>query len=160
MAQNIINSFKEYLLKAKLPWMSDNNNPVNVKLFSYHLSQYTPSVYAEIVLILNSKFINEFKKIDQLSIIDRKIDIWFEPELYNLRLNQKYFSGPFTFCILQYELSSSTISEIDSNFTGLDDAKVIILKCVDPVFYQMTLDQKIASFGKVSASEVVKKIGH
>lgn len=157
MSDNIINSFENYYLKADLSWFGEKN-PVNVKMFTYHLSQYTPSVYAEIILIINSKFINEFKKIDILPIKERKINVWFEPELYNLRLKKKYFSGPFSFCVLQYELSSTTISEMDSNFTGLDDAKIVVLKCIDPVFYQMTLDQKITSFGKVSASEVVKKI--
>src|SRR5690606_22209325 len=119
---------------------------------------YTPSVYAEIILVLDSNKFADFKDIDQLKIQDRLVDVWFEPELYHARLKQKYFPGPFQFVVVQYEFTQSPVGEMDLEYANINDAKAILLRCVDPTYYKMTLDQKMTSYGQTTISSVVKTI--
>lgn len=149
-------AFKPYQLKAKI--VGYKNNPVLVKLYKYTLTQYTPSVYAEICIYINDKDFLDFKEIDKLKIEDRIIEIWFEPELYHERLKQSFNSGPFKYCIIQYDYSNAGVNDMDTNYKGYNPTKIVTLKCVDPVFYRMSLDENIKSFGEVSTSEVVKKL--
>ncbi|HOB26243.1 MAG TPA: hypothetical protein PKG93_03765 [Bacilli bacterium] len=153
---NIVEYFDYFITKANLSWY--NHNPVVVKTFSYHLSQYTPSVYAEILLIINSDYFEDFKNIENFSIKDRIIEVWFENELYSLKHNSKFFSGPFKFCVVNYEVVNFDITEMDIEYSDINSGKLINLKCVDPVFYNMQLSEKFESYGKTSISEIVRKI--
>ena len=156
MSTNAVSTYREFKTKIKLSWMPDKS--YSVKQFTYHLSQYTPSVYAEIILVLDSNKFADFKDIDQLKIQDRLVDVWFEPELYHARLKQKYFPGPFQFVVVQYEFTQSPVGEMDLEYSNINDAKAILLRCVDPTYYKMTLDQKMTSYGQTTISSVVKTI--
>jgi hypothetical protein len=150
-------NFKPYILKAKLSWFS--NNPVLVKVYRYVLTQYTPSVYADIYIVLNENDFNDFKMIDSYRTIDQRlITIWFEPELYCINSNKSYNSGPFTYCVMSYQYSSDYQNETDTIKYNGGKTRLIHLMCVDPVFYRMSLYEKKRSFGKVPASDVVKTI--
>ena len=156
MSSNLLSTFNPFKTYAKLSWYDDN--PVIVKLFSYQLSQYSPSIYAELLIIIDSDNFNDFKNIDSFSIQDRLVDVWFEPELYHPSLNMTFFPGPFQFCVIQYEFTNFPLSDLDLSYSNYNTGKVISLKCIDPIFYQMTLDQKITDFPKSTISDVVKKI--
>lgn len=155
--RNITQYFDYFITRANLSWY--NKNPVVVKSLSYHLSQYTPSVYAEIMIIINDDYFEDFKSIETLPIKDRIIDVWFEDELYNLKYNKKYFSGPFRFCVVNYEvIRNFNVTEMDIEYTDINTGKLILLRCVDPVFYTMQLNEKYESFGKITISEIVRKL--
>lgn len=156
MPTNAVSTYKEFKTKIKLSWMPDK--AYTVKQFSYHLSQYTPSVYAEVILIIDSNKFLDFKDIDQLKIQDRLIDVWFEPELFHARLKQACFPGPFQLVVVNYEFAQSPVSEMDLEYLNINDAKVILLRCVDPTYYKMTLDQKMTSYGETTISSVVRTI--
>jgi len=156
MSSQVLSTYKDFKTKIRFSWMLDKS--YLVKQFTYSLSQYMPSIYAEIVLVLDSNKFLEFKNIDQLKIQDRLIDIWFEPELYNIKLKKKFFSGPFQFVVVQYEFAQCQIADMDLEYENINDTKVILLRCIDPTFYKMTLDQRVTSYGKVNISSVIKKI--
>lgn len=149
-------AFRPYTLKAKISGYK--NNPVLVKAYSYTLTQYTPSVYADICFFINDDDFLDFKDIDKLKIEDRIIEIWFESELYHETLKKSFNSGPFKYCIIKYNYTNGGINDVDTDYKGYKPTKMVTLKCVDPVFYKMSLDENIKSFGKVSSSEVVKKL--
>lgn len=153
---NIVQYFDYFITKANLPWY--NHNPTVVKSFTYHLSQYTPSVYAEILLMINDDYFEDFKNIETLPIKDRIVEVWFEDELYNLKQNKKYFSGPFKFCVVSYEVTKFDVTEMDIKYSDINSGKLVLLKCVDPIFYVMQLDEKYESYGKTTISEIVNKI--
>lgn len=148
--------FRNYTLKAKITGYV--NNPIQVKFYTYTLSQYSPSVYAEIYFYINEEDFLDFKKIDQLKIENRIIELWYEPELYHERLNINYNSGPFKFCIIQYEHTNTAPNIEDTQYRNMDITRLVKLKCIDPVLYKMTLDEKMASFGETSISEIVRTI--
>jgi len=153
---NIVQYFDYFITRARLSWF--NHNPVVVKSFSYNLSQYTPSVYAEILLMINADYFEDFKNIEKLPIKDRIVEVWFEDELYSLKHNNKFFSGPFRFCVINYEVTKFQITEMDIEYSDINSGKLISLKCVDPVFYVMQLDEKYESYGKTTISEIVNKL--
>lgn len=145
-----------FVTRARLSWF--DYNPVLVKSFSYNLAQYTSSVYASIAVLIEDDKVNDFKNIETLSIKDRRIEVWFEDELRSDKFNQKFFSGPFKFCVVNYEIKDSGFSEVDFEYAGFTSGKIILLHCLDPVFYSMTLNEKVRSFGQATASNVVEKI--
>ncbi len=147
--------FKPYEIKATLSWY--NKNPVHVYNFSYSLTQYTPSIYSDVVVIFNNEDFNEFKKIDRLDIADRKIEVIFIPELYSNYTKTKYYPGPYKFVVLQYSVSEEP-NHYRSDFTKYETSKKVILRCVDPVFYNMSLNKKYKSYKNMKASDVVNKI--
>lgn len=150
--------FKNYSIKSKLAWYNNSSKAIPVKFFTYQLTQFTPSVYAEITIIIPSEKAIEFKNIENLAIKDRKIEVWFEDELYYIPLKKKFFPGPFKFCVTSYNISNINLTHVELNDSNYIDAKMITMQCIDSVFYQMTLDEKFASFGKVTTSDVVKKL--
>lgn len=148
--------FNYFITKANLSWY--NSNPTVVKSFSYHLSQYTPSVYAEVTLVVNEDYFEDFKNIERLPIRDRIVEVWFEDELYSLKHSEKFFSGPFKFCVVNYEVTNFGVTELDIEYSDINSGKLVVLKCVDPVFYAMQLDEKHESYSSTTISEVVSKI--
>lgn len=150
-------NFKEYNLKCKLNWYDNNNKSLPVKLFTYQLTQYTPSVYAEISVMIPHDKLNDFKTIENLEIKNRKVEVWFEEELYHNVLNKNFFPGPFKFCVVSYDIINLglTQAETEDNYSY---TKIITLKCVDSVFYNMTLNENFASFGKTTISSIVNKL--
>lgn len=153
---NTVEYFDYFITKANLSWYS--HNPTVVKSFSYHLSQYTPSVYAEILLMINEDYFEDFKNIENFPIKDRTVEVWFEDELYSLRHNGKFFSGPFKFCVVNYEVTKFSVTEMDIEYSDINAGKLISLKCVDPIFYTMQLSEKFESYGKTTVSNIVSKI--
>jgi len=150
--------FKDYKIRCKLSWYDNSNKSIPVKLFTYQLTQYTPSVYAEIAIIIQSEKVTDFKVIENLEIKDRKIELWFEDELYYTPLKKSCFPGPFKFCVVSYTMTNINLTHAELNDENYTDAKMIILQCIDSVFYKMTLNEKFASFGKVNTSSVVEKL--
>jgi len=151
--------YSDFEIKGKLSWYESKDSPVYIKQFNYKLTQYAPSVYAEIYLTLSDSEFLEFKQIDSLAIKDRIIEVWFEPELYSTTTKKSYFPGPFKFCVVNYSyVKSDSVTDYELRGFGLDFVKIIKLECIDPIFYQMTLQDKIRSFGKTTVSEVAEKI--
>lgn len=148
--------FRKFELKARLSWYT--KNPVPIKTYTYTLTQYTPSVYATIYLVIPEGNFADFKQIDSLEVKDRIIELWFEPELYSNKVKQSFNSGPFRYCIVQYDYCNFPNDVIDTKLANNESSRYIKLMCVDDVFYKMTLDQKIESFGNVTATDVVKKL--
>ena len=149
-------SVKPYILKGRIKGYA--KNPITIKLYRYILTQYTPSVYAEISFVINESDFLTFKDIDKLAIKQRLIDVWFEPELYDIKANKAYNSGPFTYCILTYKYTEDYPNDMDTRSLNNENTRLIHLMCIDPVFYSMTLKQNIASFGEVPVSSVVEKL--
>lgn len=148
--------FKDYSLYTKLSWYSNEN--INLINFSYTLSQYLPSIYATVEIVLTPKEFLKFKKIDSLEISDRELEVWFLPELKIEYEKKSYFSGPYKLIALTYEINdipkyfkSKSSNEVEIN-------KHIIIHCVDKVFYKMTLFKKYKSYRNMLASDVVSKI--
>ena len=148
--------FKPYTLKAKLSWY--NKNPVNIKIYNYILTQYTPSVFANIYLVVNESDFIDFKQIDLLAIEDRTLEIWFEPELYSNALKKSFNSGPFKYCVIQYTYSNLPPDFVDVSSPKNESARYIKLMCVDRAFYKMTLNQRSSSYGKSTTADVVSNI--
>lgn len=151
-------NFKDYKLKCKLNWYDNDNKALPVKMFTYQLTQYTPSVYAEITIILPSDKLIEFKTIENLDLKNRKVEIWFEEELYYFHINKSFFPGPFKFSVITYSVETLGLTHMEGPTKDLVDAKIIKLKCIDSVFYNMTLNENFASFGKTTISSVVNKL--
>ncbi len=148
--------FKDYSLYTKLSWYT--NEHIQLLNFSYTLSQYLPSIYATIDIVLTPKEFLKFKKIDSLEISDRELEVWFIPELRIDYEKTSYFSGPYKLIALTYE-----INDIAKYFKALSSKEVetnkhITLHCVDKIFYKMTLTKKYKSFKNMLASDVVSKI--
>lgn len=151
--------YSDFEIKGKLSWYESKDSSFYVKQFNYKLTQYAPSVYAEIYFTLPDDEFMEFKQIDSLAIKDRIVEVWFEPELYNAITNKSYFPGPFKFCVVNYSyIKTGAVTDYELRGSDLNFVKIIKLECVDPVFYQMTLQDKIRSFGKTTVSEVTEKI--
>lgn len=152
-----INVFKQYNLSCSLSWYSELITPYR---FEYTLSQYTPSIFATIVITLPNKEFQKFKKIDLLEIVDREVEIEFIPELYRLSNEQTYFPGPYKLIVINYKVIDipNHLQIQPGNNDQMDISKSIILECVDKVFYKMTIDKKYKSYSKNLASDVAKKI--
>lgn len=156
MYVNNTTSWAPYILKCKLDWYTDN--PLTVKVFSYTLTQYTPSVFANIVISIDRQKFKDFMNIESLPIEQRKVEVWFESELYNKMFMQSFFAGPYKFCITDYTFAPSALNEAAVDLKSTNEPMAISLRCVDEVFYKMTLNQKFNSFGECKTSEVVEKI--
>lgn len=158
MSDSSIYNFKHYNLKCKTSWFSNNDGSgIPVKMFSYHLSQYTPSVYAEVILTIDLEKFDDFKTIEQLEIKNRTIEVYFEPELYYPLMKKNYFAGPYKFCVVSYDIQNLKLTNIELN-KKVDSAKIITLKCIDATFYKMTLNENYNSFGKINISDIIKKL--
>jgi hypothetical protein len=150
--------FKDYVIYTNLSWYS-SNTPLKVLNFRYTLSQYTPSIYASIDIILTPNEFFKFKKIDSIEILNRDLEVWFVPELKNDYDKTSYFSGPFKLIVASYK-----IKDIPKYFKGdpiskqVETSKLVTLQCVDKVFYSMTLTKKFRSFRNTLASDVVQSI--
>lgn len=149
-------SFRPYTLKGKISGFV--NNPVLVKTYKYILTQYTPSVYAEMTIIISNNDFESFRNIDKLKIESRIIQVWFESELYNENLKQGYNTGPFKYVIIDYQYENYVPDEVDTGYKAFAPSKLITLKCLDPIFYKMSLNDNIRSFGNATVSAIVNKL--
>jgi len=153
---NKLSTFNDFTIKGKINWI--DKNPIHINKFNYRLSQYAPSIVAAIDFTVSDEQMLEFKKIESLQIKDRIIEVWFEPELYNKELNRNFFPGPYKLCIVNYTYIKAGISDYEIQYENFAPIKLIRLECIDPIFYQMTIQQKFKSFGETSTSNVVNKI--
>ena len=156
MPQNFQSTYANFETKVRFSWYS--KEPFFVKMYSYTLTQYTSSVYAELIVIIDEKKFKEFKNIDKFSIPQRNIQVWFEPELKHKKLNRNFPSGPFNYCVVQYEIMNTPVTEHDLIYSNYNSAKVVRLMCVDLAFYKMTQNDRMESYGKVEISKIINKI--
>ena len=152
-----LNTFKQYEIIGNLSWYEPS---LSIYHFKYTLSQYTPSAYAQILFTIPNKELEKFKKIELLSILDREVKLEFVPELYRLSGNKAYFSGPYKFIVLNYEVLDipKHVQIVPGTDRDVNMGKLIILNCVDKVFYSMTIDKKYKSYRNMLSSDVAKKI--
>jgi hypothetical protein len=159
MGTPAIQRFKKYSIKCKTNWFKqDKGTATPVKIFKYMLSQYTPSIYALVTIIIDSADYNEFLTIENKQIQDRLIEVYFEDELYMLNMKKSYFSGPYKFCVVDYNVQAMPLTQVDAEDKKLTDAKMITMHCIDQIFYKMTLNETFGAYGKILISDVVKKI--
>lgn len=157
MSVTKVSPFRKYELKAKLSWY--NKNPVNVKVYNYTLTQYTPSVYANIYIVINESDFIQFKDIEKFKIEDRTLELWFEPELYSNNLKQSFDSGPIKYCVVEYTYSNVPPDYLDTkDEKKYESARLIKLSCIDRTFYLMTLNQESHSYANSTISDVVSRI--
>lgn len=146
--------FNSFTIQAKASWYSET---LSVKYFSYMMTQYLPTVYANIVVYINKDDFNDFKSIDKLPISNRTIELWFQP---SLELNgTEYFSGNYKFVCTNMEYQGTGLADnvADENTTS-GIGYFVCLHCIDKVYYKMTLDKKYAGYNNQTISNVVKTI--
>ena len=147
-------SFNDFKIKAKFGWYGKT---VTVHYFAYQLTQYLPTVYANIYVYIDKLDFNDFKSIDNLPISSRTVELWFEPSLV---LNGKeYFSGSYKFVCANMEYRGSGLADaVTDENTNPGVGYFIMLHCIDRIYYNMTLNKNFNAFPNQAISDVIRKI--
>ena len=151
-----IAEYSYFKTKTKLSWMS--SNPHNIYSFNYTLTQYTPSVFAKILIAIKKDDYEDFCSVKKLPIEKRYLEIWVENELYNEQAQKSLFSGPWKFVMLDFRCVQIYASEIATDLDDFAETVIVEASCVDRVFYKMTLEHKSRSFGKIKISDLVTQL--
>jgi len=149
--------FEEFETKCHISWMPEK--PIQVFTFRYVLTQYTPSVYAKIILAIPKEDFNKFQDIEKLKVEDRKIEVYIDPELKGTKDSKIYFGGPWKFIISTYKNTrGSHLFTMMGDYHNMDSVVLVELDCVDRIFYKMKNTERFNSFGEVLISDIVKKL--
>lgn len=143
--------FAQYDITCKLSWVE--NEIFDVAQFRYMLTQYHGTIWAEIKMLVDEGIIDDVRNIEMKGTKNRLIELNFT-KLYDNVLNKSYFKGPYKLMVYSYKMED-TNSQITA---GYKKQSLVTFRCIDEVYYKMTLDQKSTSYSNMKISDVVKKI--
>ena len=142
--------YKPFKTFVSLSW---DGKPRIVHKFTHSLTQYTPSSYAEITMVYPKKDINTFLAIEQTPIVSRAVSVscitqgFGANTIYDNDASSKIFGGPWKLICVDYSMNPAPASMItDEIDTTPTESYIIVLKCVDRVWYSMTLEEKFGTF--------------
>lgn len=157
--------YKIFRTYASLSW---DTKPRIVYKFSHTLTQYLPSAYAEIYMSYPKSEINTFLKIEEIPIVSRALTVscitdGFGPNtLYNNFEHRRLFGGPWRLIVNDYQVVPMPQTMLaDENNPEPTESYLVILKCVDRVWYSMTQEEKFGVYSRrqfQSISDCVRQI--